>query len=82
MSPRTPASAKAAQVAHHFRGEHPDYNYLKDVFRALWAELHVTIPREPRKLPYVPPTRKSRPSAKLSGKAGIEHSISPNKLRH
>ena len=54
MSPRTPASAKATQIAHHFRGEHPDYNYLKDVFRALRAELHVTVPREPKKLPYVP----------------------------
>jgi integrase/recombinase XerD len=51
---RTPARKKAQQLARHLRGEHPDYDYLKQVFRYLREELEVTIPRAPRTLPHVP----------------------------
>ncbi|MGI8412260.1 MAG: tyrosine-type recombinase/integrase [Solirubrobacteraceae bacterium] len=51
---RTPARRKAQQLARQFRGEHPDYDYLKQVFRHLRSELAIEIPRMPKKLPYVP----------------------------
>jgi integrase/recombinase XerD len=51
---RTPARTKAKQLARHLRGERPDYDYLKQVFRYLREELAVTIPRTPQRLPYVP----------------------------
>jgi integrase/recombinase XerD len=51
---RTPARRKAQQLARHLRGEHPDYDYLKQVFRHLRSELAIEIPRTPKKLPYVP----------------------------
>jgi len=51
---RTPAKRKARQLAKHLRGEHPDYTYLKAVFRALREELDVEVQREPKRLPYVP----------------------------
>jgi hypothetical protein len=41
---RTPPRTKARQLARSLRGEHPDYNYLKQVFRHLRAELEITIP--------------------------------------
>ncbi|MBV9650591.1 MAG: tyrosine-type recombinase/integrase [Pseudonocardiales bacterium] len=51
---RTPAKRKARQLAKHLRGEHPDYAYLKEVFRHLRAELGVEVTTTPAKLPYVP----------------------------
>lgn len=51
---RTPAKRKARELAKYFRGERPDYPYLKEVFRYLRAELDVTVQRAPKKLPYVP----------------------------
>ena len=51
---RTPAKRKARELARHLRGERPDYAYLKSVFRALRQELDITIPRAPKRLPYVP----------------------------
>jgi len=57
---RTPAGKKAQQLARHLRGEHPDYDYLKQVFRYLREELEVTIPRAPRTLPYVPTEEEMR----------------------
>jgi hypothetical protein len=51
---RMPAAKKARELAKSLRGEHPDYNYLKQVFRHLRAELEITVPRAPHKLPYVP----------------------------
>ncbi len=57
---RTPARKKAQQLAHHLRSEHPDYDYLKQVFRYLREELAVTIPRAPRTLPYVPTEEEMR----------------------
>jgi integrase/recombinase XerD len=50
---RTPARQKARQLAKHFRGERPDYIYLKEVFRRLRNELDVEVQREPKRLPYV-----------------------------
>ncbi|MGH9068261.1 MAG: tyrosine-type recombinase/integrase [Acidimicrobiales bacterium] len=51
---RTPPKRKARQLAKHLREEHPDYAYLKAVFRALRDELDVEVQREPKRLPYVP----------------------------
>lgn len=51
---RTPPKRKAQQLAKHLRGEHPDYNYLKAVFRHLRAELDVDVQHAPKKLPHVP----------------------------
>jgi integrase/recombinase XerD len=51
---RTPAKHKARQLARHLRGEHPDYAYLKEVFRHLRDELGVEVTTIPAKLPYVP----------------------------
>jgi len=51
---RTPPRTKARQLARSLRGEHPDYNYLKQVFHHLRAELEVTIPHGTQRLPYVP----------------------------
>ncbi|MDP9350402.1 MAG: tyrosine-type recombinase/integrase [Chloroflexota bacterium] len=52
--PRTPAKKKARELAKHLRGERPDHDYLKQVFRYLREELEVEPPREPKTLPYVP----------------------------
>jgi len=57
---RTPARKKARELARHLRGEHPDYVYLKQVFRHLREELDVEIPREPKRLPHVPSEEEMR----------------------
>ncbi len=54
LSKRMPARKKAQQLARHLRGEHPDYAYLKEVFRHLREELAIAIPRPPQRLPPVP----------------------------
>jgi len=51
---RTPPDKKAKELARYLRGERPDYNYLKSIFRYLREELEVEIPKNTRKLPYVP----------------------------
>ena len=51
---RTPAPKKAKQLAKHLRGERPDYNYLKSVFRHLRTELEVEVPKAKKKLPNIP----------------------------
>jgi len=51
---RTPPKQKARALARQLRGEHPDYAYLKEVFRHLRAELAIEMPRTPQRLPPVP----------------------------
>jgi integrase/recombinase XerD len=51
---RTPAKKKARELAKCLRKEHPDYAYLKEVFRQLRVELEVTIAGPRRRLPNVP----------------------------
>ena len=52
---RMPARAKAREVARALRKEHPDYAYLKQVFRYVREELALTHPSPSRqKLPVVP----------------------------
>jgi integrase/recombinase XerD len=51
---RTPPKQKARELARHLRGERPDYDYLKQVFRHLRGELEIAIPRQPFGLPHVP----------------------------
>jgi integrase/recombinase XerD len=51
---RIPPKQMARQLARHLRSEHPDYDYLKQVFRCLRAEMDIEIPRMPKRLPYVP----------------------------
>ena len=53
-SERTPARKKARELAKYLRGERPDYTYLKELFRHLRTELAVVVPKQQRKLPYVP----------------------------
>ncbi len=53
-SRRTPPKTKARQLAKYLRSERPDYDYMKQVFRHLRSELGVEIPKEPKRLPYVP----------------------------
>jgi len=40
---RTPAKKKARELVKYLRKEHPDYAYLKEVFRQLQVELEITI---------------------------------------
>lgn len=51
---RTSARKKARELVKLLRSEHPDYAYLKSLFFYLRLELEVTVPRQPKKLPYVP----------------------------
>jgi integrase/recombinase XerD len=51
---RTDPKKKAKELSKSIRGERPDYNYLKSIFRYLRKELEIDIPRNTRKLPYVP----------------------------
>ena len=51
---RTPPKKKAKELAKLLRTERPDYPYLKSVFRALRAELEISIPRKEERLPEVP----------------------------
>ena len=53
-SQRTPADKKARELAKYLRSEHPDYNYLKAVFRHLRQELEVEVTKAKKKLPKVP----------------------------
>jgi integrase/recombinase XerD len=51
---RTPPKKKAKELAKWLRAERPDYPYLKSVFRALQAELEITVPRKEARLPDIP----------------------------
>ncbi len=51
---RTSAKVKAKQIAKLLRGEHPDYNYLKSIFRHLRTELEIEVTHQEKKLPKVP----------------------------
>ena len=51
---RTPPRKKARELAKYLRGEHPDYDYMRELGRYLREELGVTRPPATHKLPYVP----------------------------
>jgi len=51
---RTPVRQKAKQLAKSLRPEHPDYDYLRELFRHLRKELSIEILHKDKKLPYVP----------------------------
>ena len=51
---RTSPKVKAKLFAKQLRNESPDYNYLREIFRALRQELEITCDPTPKKLPYVP----------------------------
>ncbi len=51
---RTSAQVKAKEIAKLLRGEHPDYNYLKSIFRHLRTELEIEVTHQEKKLPKVP----------------------------
>ena len=51
---RTSAKVKAKEIAKLLRGEHPDYNYLKRIFRHLRQELEIEVTHQEKKLPKVP----------------------------
>ncbi len=53
-TPRTPAKKKARELAKYLRHEHPDYSYLKEIFRQLRAELEISVPASSHRLPRVP----------------------------
>jgi len=52
---RTPVRQKAKQFVKSLRQEHPDYNYLRELFRHLRRELEIKVVRKAKKLPYGPP---------------------------
>jgi integrase/recombinase XerD len=55
MTPqRTNAKVKAKAIAKLLRHEHPDYNYLKNIFRHLRTELDIQVTHSEMKLPKVP----------------------------
>jgi len=52
---RVPAKKKAHELAKYLRSEHPDYTYLKSVFRELRTELEISAPKTSiKQLPDVP----------------------------
>ncbi len=51
---RTPAKEKAKEIAKLLQGEHPDYNYLKSIFRHLRTQLEIEVTHQEKKLPKVP----------------------------
>jgi integrase/recombinase XerD len=51
---RTPVRQKAKQLAKLLKPEHPDYDYLRELFRHLRKELSIEIIHKDKKLPYVP----------------------------
>ncbi len=51
---RIPPRQMACELAKQLRCVHPDYDYLKQVFRYLRADLEIEIPRTPKRLPHVP----------------------------
>ena len=51
---RISAKQKAKQLAKSLREENPDYNYLRELFRHLRAELDIKVEQKEKKLPYVP----------------------------
>jgi len=51
---RTPAQKKARDIAKYFRKEHPDYDYIRSVFRHLRNELNIEVTKSPKKLPDIP----------------------------
>lgn len=51
---RIPPKQMARELAKYLRGQHPDYDYLRQVFRHLRAEMEIEIPRTTKRLPYVP----------------------------
>ena len=53
-STRTPAREKAKYLAQYLRQEHPDYEYLRSVFRYLREELGVEVTRTPKPAPQSP----------------------------
>jgi len=51
---RTGTKKKARELAKYLRDEHPDYAYLKSLFRELRIELDSRVPHSSKKLPLVP----------------------------
>lgn len=51
---RISAKQRAKQLAKALRDENPDYNYLRELFRHLRAELDIKVEQKEKKLPYVP----------------------------
>ena len=51
---RTPARTKAEELAKLLRPENPDYDYLREVFRALRKELNVAVVYKEKATPIIP----------------------------
>lgn len=51
---RTSTKKKAKQLAKYLRKERPDYFYIKRLFSDLKKELDIEVPKDSKKLPYVP----------------------------
>ena len=56
MTPeRTPVRKKAEYFCKHLKKEHPDYNYLRELFRHIRKNLNIEMESaKEKKLPYVP----------------------------
>lgn len=52
---RMPVKEKAKQLIKLLKAEHPDYNYLREIFRQIRKELNIQVNTStPKKLPQVP----------------------------
>ena len=69
---RTPAKEKAKEIAKLLREEHPDYNYLKSIFRHLRTELEIEVTHQEKKLPKVPTEEELQPYSGHSSRQSLE----------
>ena len=51
---RTPLQKKAKQIVKLLKNEHPDYHYMRNLFKLVRQDLSVKVLRKSQKLPYVP----------------------------
>jgi integrase/recombinase XerD len=54
INKRATVKEKAKQITKILRKEHPDYFYLKELFKHLRNELNIKVMKTPKHLPYVP----------------------------
>ena len=51
---RTPTKEIVSKIVKTLRNEHPDYIYLRNLFKQIRDELKIEVGSQPKRLPYVP----------------------------
>lgn len=51
---RNPIKEIVARIVKIFRNEHPDYIYLRDLFKKIREEFEIEVETQTKRLPYVP----------------------------